>query len=75
MDMVPLKVKQIKKAMRANKYIMLRYADGRKTAVNCGILRCSKASIHEARDNKNSMFVSWYPCGLHEYITHKTAFI
>ena len=70
-----LKVKQIKKAMRKNKYIILRGMDGQKYAINCGILRLRESLIHGAKNNKRSPYVSWYACDLNEYITYKAPFL
>lgn len=67
-------VAQIKKAIRSNRYIVIRDWDGRPIGVNCQQTKLLK-DLDKHHGNKETRFQSFHPCGLMEYITHKIPFM
>ena len=68
-------IKQLKKAMINNKYIVVRESGTNDIrSVNCRIMNIlTKNQVNT--DNNETKFIGYYPCNFMEYIRLKTPFI
>ena len=68
-------IKQLKKAMINNKYIVVRESGTNYIrSVNCRIMNIlTKNQVNT--DNNETKFIGYYPCNFMEYIRLKTPFI
>lgn len=66
---------QCMEACRQNKYLIFTDAFGFKYGVNGGILNMVTRRKTRLKDGEDSRFVSFFGCGLEEYIQHKVPFI
>lgn len=65
---------QINKACIENKYLLLSTSCGGIVAINCNVRKIAMKN-KDIDFNKESQFISYRKCDLHEYIMHKIPFI
>ena len=69
--------RQVVKALKENKYLLLRTANfGIIYGVNCKVLSL-KNNVNSTEDNRldeETCYASFKPCSLNEYISHKMPF-
>jgi hypothetical protein len=64
-------VAQLKKAMKAHNYIIVRYFDGHTRAINSRVAGIAKAK----GDAEETNIVSFRPCCFQHYISEKAPFL
>ena len=71
-----MNVKDLKNAMLANSYILLRYPSGVQIGCNCSIVNTKHIQkIILAKNSEEELkFVSYRACGFHEYLSKKIPF-
>lgn len=67
-----LSPKQLEQAMLKHPYLLLRFASGYQMGINSKILPILKRNMK--KNVTETAFVSFQPCDLNEYITHKHPF-
>ena len=69
-----LTVKQLNNACKKHPYILARFASGYQMGINSKVAPIAqKRKKHD--DNELSEFVSFLPCDINTYITHKHPFM
>jgi hypothetical protein len=69
-----LTVKQLNNACKKHRYILARFASGYQMGINCKVAPIAqKRKKHN--DNQLTQFVSFLPCDINTYITHKHPFM
>lgn len=67
-------VKELNNACKKHQYILARFASGYQMGINSKIVPiCQKRKKHN--DDDLTDFVSFLPCDLNSYITHKHPFV
>jgi hypothetical protein len=69
-----LTVRQLNNACKKHPYILARFASGHQMGINSKIAAIAH-KIKKYSDNELTQFVSFLPCDLNAYITHKHPFM
>jgi len=73
--MKTLTVKQVKTALKSNKYILARFQSGEIVGLNCKILPIiERRNYVPMIETEHTQIVSFYPCNFQEYINKKLPF-
>jgi len=69
-----LTVKQLNEACKKHPYILARFGSGYQMGINSKIAPIAQ-KIKKHNDNELTNFVSFLPCDINQYISHKHPFI
>lgn len=70
-----MSIAQLLDVCAKNRYIIARNADGQAVGINCGVVKIAVKRGIAGRHSKQSEFISFYPCGINEYISYKIPLI
>lgn len=75
--MTQMTVRQVEKALKNNKYILLRISTNVVLGINCGILKTEsvKESLKAKKPNEKTPYLGFRSCSFQEYLSNKEAFL